>query len=523
VVSRFKVLIAAGALVSGFAFGEAVSDEPTVIVPGPLFGSNMVLQRDKNAVVWGTGTDGQSVSVSINGQTQNAVVHDGRWRVALDPESAGGPYVLTIASGDQKTVFENVMFGEVWFAGGQSNMRFPLFASTDAEALFASGKLEHPQLRLFAMPERINELDRDLPIKGWQESSRESATDFSAVAWFFGMHLQQQLDVPVGIIMSSRGGTPAEAWMAAGCSNTCPPFAAYADGLDRQYRENFQSLEAYQEAYRQYREDFKTHAKKVSENKPSTPPVEPHGPYSSQRPAGLYDSMIKPLAPFTLKGFLWYQGESNMWRAYDYRLVLTSLISNWRRDFEDESLPFLIVQLPGYGCDGVAHSIWAEVRDSQFSVAQKVPGAELVAIPELGDKDNIHPKQKEPVGFRLSLLARGLIYGEELTCSGPMYKSVRFDDARAMVSFDHSGNELVQKGDTLNGFTICGADKVFHPAEAVVVGETVVVSSEQVDKPIAVRYLWKNWIDGSEVSLFNDADLPASPFRTDDFKLVTQK
>jgi len=502
-------------LLSASALGE--------VVPGPLFGDNMVLQRDRNAVVWGTGMDGERVSVSIKGQTKNTVVHKSRWRVALDPEPAGGPYALTIASGDQKMAFENVMFGEVWFAGGQSNMRFPLFASTDAEKLFASGKLEHPMLRLFAMPERINELDRDMPITGWKESSKDSATDFSAVAWFFGNHLQNQLSVPVGIIMSSRGGTPAEAWMDPVCSNECLPFAAYAAGLDREYHENFQSLEEYREAYSHYRDDFQNHARNVAENKPSIPPVEPHGPYSSQRPSGLYDMMIKPLAPFTLRGFLWYQGESNMWRAYDYRFVLTSLIKNWRRDFEDDSLPFLMVQLPGYGCSDAVHPIWAELRDSQFSVAQNVPGVGLAVIPELGDKADIHPKLKEPVGYRLSLLARGTVYGEELTCSGPMYKSVRFEDARAIISFDHVGKGLGQKGNVLNGFSICGADETFHPADATVVGETVVVSSSQVDKPVAVRYLWKNWIDGDEVALFNEAGLPASPFRTDNFRLVTQK
>lgn len=488
---------------------------------GPLFTDNMVLQRDKPVVVLGTAAPGETVTVEFAGQKKEAVASEsGRWQVTLDPMPASSePRKLQVSSFEFQVSFADVLVGEVWFAGGQSNMRWALWNTDGAAELLASGGAEIPGLRLFAMPEIVNELDANLPIKGWQECTKESSTSFSAVTWYFGRALKEHFkDVPVGLIMSARGGTPGEAWMDPEFAADCRPFRDYADSIDQEYRAKFSSFDDYKEAYLQYREEWKAFVHKKSTVKPE----EPKGPWWSQRAGGLYSTMIAPLLPYTVRGVLWYQGETNMWRAYDYRLVLETLIANWRRDFQDATLPFLVVQLPGFGCGHAKHPVWAVVRDSQAAVADGVPNVGLIPIPELGDEKDIHPGNKRPVGERLALFARGFVYGESIQYAGPSFDSVEFSDGKAIVSLKNTGG-LAQRGETIGGFTLAGADQTFVPASAELNDGKLIVSSPEVKEPVAVRYLWSNWIDPAEVNLFNAAGLPLAPFRTDDFRLVTQK
>jgi len=274
----------------------------------------------------------------------------------------------------------------------------------------------------------------------------------------------------------------------------------------------------YKAAYLQYLNDWNDFAQKKSANKP----VEPEGPYWSQRAGGLYSTMIAPILPFTVRGVLWYQGETNMWRAYRYRSILSLLIKNWRRDFQDEALPFLVVQLPGFDCGNAEYPVWAEVRDSQAAVAAKDPNVGLIPIPELGDEKDIHPRNKRSVGERLVRFARGFVYGEKIQYAGPSFDSVEFSNGKATVSLKDAEG-LIPQGDVIHGFTIAGADHKFVPAVATLSGEQVVVTSHEVKAPVAVRYLWFNWIEPAEVNLFNSAGLPLAPFRTDTFNLQTQK
>jgi sialate O-acetylesterase len=339
------------------------------------------------------------------------------------------------------------------------------------------------------------------------------------VAWYFGRALKEQFgDIPVGLIMSARGGTPAEAWMDPEFAADCKPFNDYAAWCDKEYQAKFAGFDEYKAAYIQYKEDWKAFVHKKSSKKP----VEPMGPYHAHRAGGLYGTMIAPILPYSVRGVLWYQGESNMWRAYDYRFVLKTLIGNWRRDFEDPSLPFLVVQLPGFGCGGAEHPVWAVVRDSQVTVAAGDANVGIIPIPELGDEKDIHPRNMRPVGERLALFARGAVYGENIQFTGPSIESVEFRDGKAVVLLKDA-NGLKQKGDAIHGFTIAGSDELFMTATAELRKGNLVVSSPDVKDPVAVRYLWSNWIDPLDVNLFNGAGLPLAPFRSDDWKVVTRK
>jgi sialate O-acetylesterase len=493
------------------------------LTTGPLFTDNMVLQRDKPVVIWGSADAGESVTVQFAGQSKTAeTTADGQWQVTLDPMTASSePQDMSISSQVSGFSFQlsNVLVGEVWFAGGQSNMCFVLWSAAGSKELFKSGGAEQPGLRLFAMPLIINELDAHLPIKGWQECTKGTSRSFSAVAWHFGRALKEKFaDVPVGIIMSANGGTPAEVWMDPAFAADCKPFSEYAKSFDKAYRNKYKSRDEYKAAYLQYRKDWQAFIHKKSKKKP----IEPKGPYHGQRAGGLYSTMISPILPYAVRGVLWYQGETNAWRAYDYRFVLKTLIGNWRRDFNDPTLPFLVVQLPGFGCGNTPHPIWAVVRDSQNFVAKNDPNVGVIPILEFGDKKNIHPTNKRPVGERLARYALGQVYGHDIQFAGPSLNSVQFSAGKAMVVLKDAEG-LVQKGEVIHGFTIAGADGVFVPAVAQLKGEQLVVRSAEVSTPVAVRYHWSNWIAPEEVNLFNGAGLPLAPFRTDDFKVITQQ
>jgi len=481
---------------------------------GPLFTNNMVLQRDKPVAIWGTAKPGEPVSVRFAGQKKSGVADaDGKWVVTLDPMPASSsPQAMQIVSkvnGEHKKLeLFKVLVGEVWFAGGQSNMARGLSKLESSKELLNSGKADIPGLNLFAMPVIINELDADTPIKGWQECSRESSAQFSAVAWHFANALKKKFkDVPVGVILSARGGTPAEAWIDKTFAADCKPFTVYAGAVDRFYKRTYKSFDEYKAAYIKSRKDKKP---------------EPKGPYWSKRAGGLYSNMIAPLVPYAVRGVIWYQGEGNSARAYDYRTILSKLISNWRRDFNDPKLPFLVVQLTGFGLGNKKAPTWAVVRDSQAYVADNDPNVGIIPIPELGEKKDIHPRYKQPVGERLARYARGMVYGDDIQYTGPSYDSVAFSNGNALITLKNSEG-LVVKGDAIHGFTIAGKDKKFVAATAELVNGKIQVSSPDVTAPTAVRYHWTNWIEPSEVNLFNGAALPLAPFRTDNFKVVTQK
>jgi len=352
----------------------------------------------------------------------------------------------------------------------------------------------------------------------WAVSGPDVVKGTTAVGYYFVRDLQKALGVPVGLIESDWGGSPAEVWMSEPALSSNP-----------EYKHSV--LDAYPNALEGYRTAKANYDKKAAELKAGQkldelkklPPA--RAPW---KPTELYNGMIAPLIPYAIKGAIWYQGESNAGRAKQYRTLFPDMIRDWRTDWDQGKFPFLLVQLAPYdknkkrGFETITEkpveSDWAELREAQLLSTKVLPKVGMAVITDVGEKDDIHPKKKEPVGNRLALAARGIAYGEKIEYSGPIYKSMKVKDGKVILSFTHAGCGLEARDGDLKGFAICGADKKFVWAKAEIEGEKVVVSSPEVSKPIAVRY---GWDDYPVANLWNKADLPASPFRTDDFPMIT--
>ncbi|MEZ6068727.1 MAG: sialate O-acetylesterase [Pirellulales bacterium] len=439
--------------------------------PNVLFSDGAVLQQGRPVPVWGTGDDGEEVTISIQDKSATATTADGRWMAWLPPLEAGGPFELTI-KGNNETKVGDVLVGEVWIASGQSNMQWPLNRTVDSEATIAAAN--NPQLRLFSVPLKYSDKPETTVDAKWQLCTPETVPGFSAVGYFFGQHLQERLGVPVGVINTSYGGTPAENWTSREKLASVPETRHYV------------------------------------------------GEGGSDKASGLYNAMIAPLVPYAIEGAIWYQGESNAGRAWEYYTLFPAMIEDWRDKWGQGSFPFLFVQLAPFKAitQEPTESDWAELRDAQRNTTLVVPQTAEAVITDVGDENDIHPQNKKPVGDRLALAARALAYGENLVYSGPDYAAIDVAGDTATIHFDHVGTGLAIRDndgnpqETLSGFTICGPDRVFHNAEAQLSGNTVTVRCDAVTHPVAVRYGWANYPLGN---LWNADGLPASPFRTDDF------
>ncbi len=469
-----------------------------------LFTDGAVLQRELPVPIWGTASEGEKVTVSIAGQTATTTAKEGKWSVKLQPLAAGGPHTL-IVEGTNKLEVKDVLIGEVWLCSGQSNMSFGLASAENAAEVIPASA--NPNIRLFQVP-RSAEAEPQSEVKAqWKQCSPQTVPSFAAVGYFFGRDLQKALGVPIGLINSSVGGTPAQAWTSRPVLEAAPMGKPYLDSLVNALK-NSDTLEAeYAKATAAWKIKAEE-AKAAGQPAPRAPAV----PLSrgTGRPACLYNGMIAPLVPYALRGAIWYQGEANAGSPESYRGLLPAMIAGWRADFNPD-LAFLIVQLAPY--DVPAPEAWAWFRETQRQIALHTPKCGLAAIPDAGEAKNIHPKRKEPVGQRLALVAEANVYGQKIEWSGPTLKDARFSEGKAVLTLDHVEG-LVAKDGAPSGFIIAGDDKQFVPAEAKIVGGTIEVSSAQVPAPKAVRYAWKNMPDGN---LWNAAGLPASPFRTDDW------
>jgi sialate O-acetylesterase len=497
-----------------------------------LFSDNMVLQRDAAVPVWGWADEDEEITIAFRDQTVSTKAKDGKWRVRLKKLKAGGPEELKV-SGKNTIALQNVFVGEVWVASGQSNMEWPMRASYESEKEILAAI--HPLLRLYTVPKLKADEPKDNVNASWQECHPETASNFSAVAYYFGRDLQKALKVPVGIIHTSWGGSPAEVWMSEQVLSANP-----------EYKRDI--LDAYPAAEQRYKEALAQFEKEQAEAKREGKSFTKRRPGSGWKPAELYNGMIAPLIPFAIKGALWYQGESNAGRAHQYRTLFPDMIKNWRSDWGQGEFPFLLVQLAPFMAiqDQPAESAWAELREAQGLAAKVLPKVGMAVITDVGDERDIHPKKKEPVGARLALAARAIAYGEDITYSGPAFKSVKIKGDKAILSFNHVGSGLVARpleqkpasgkktterspliydADTgglrtaLVGFAIAGDDRKFVWADAEIQNDKVVVTSPRVKKPVAVRY---GWADCPVVNLWNKEGLPASPFRTDDFPMTTK-
>lgn len=590
-----------------------------------LFSDNMVLQASAPAPVWGRAEPGETVTLSYSTQKKTAVTDPtGRWRLRLDPMPCGVSGDMTI-HGSSTITLSNVVVGEVWICSGQSNMEFPLLKSANGKAEVAEA--DHPQIRLFKVKRTAAETPAEDVSGAWNICSPDTAGSFSAVAYYFGRHLQNHRWTPVGLIQASWGGTLAESWTPHQALASDPKLAyslrrltengsveGYMDPGNRGFDKGWAGAEIDPSDWHVidlpgtwmargyfiygpmwFRKEvslpgawadrplnldlgtingvgiiyFNGHALEEDHEVPAdlvrsgrnviavrvfngageiaisgnrgSMQLYPEGedPMSlsgawlcrieckespslhktrsrkpESMPASLFNGMVAPLIPYAFRGVIWYQGEADVWRAWHYRHVFSALITGWRKQWRQGEFPFLFVQLPNYR-ERAAHpgpSLWAELREAQ-STALSLSNTGMAVAIDLGEAGDIHPKNKHDVGYRLFLNARALVYGDEIERSGPRYKGFAVEGSRIRIFFDHADGGLETRGGCdPKGFAVAGEGDRFVWAQAEIEGGSVVVWSEEIEEPSAVRY---GWSANPECNLINAAGLPAAPFRTD--------
>lgn len=629
-----------------------------------VVGDNMVLQRGRKVPLWGWADPGETVAVKVSWKAKEqrvTVGQDGKWRLDVPAPAVGGPYEITL-TGKNTIVLKDILCGEVWVCSGQSNMEWPTASATSGQQEVAAAK--YPKIRLFTVQKKIAATPEADCVGQWLPCSPETVGGFSAVGYFFGRCLHKELDVPIGLINTSWGGTVAEAWTSEQTLVKYPEFKARIDQIAEARANPDASMKKYEQEVAQWQKkveaagaqdvecasiEFDDSAWKQMElpilweqtevgnfdglvwfrkvidvpdswvgkeltldlgpiddmdttwingvkvgahmesnqwmaprrykvgpgvvkagrnaiavqvldtggggglyGQPAQMKIKPTdatdddaislaGPWrykvamslasmpaqpqppswanNPNAPTVLYNGMIAPLIPFAIRGAIWYQGESNADRAYQYRKLFPDMITDWRRNWGVKSFPFLFVQLANFMAEKPepADSAWAELREAQ-TMTLSLQDTGMATIIDIGEAADIHPKNKQDVGRRLALWALAKTYKKDVVYSGPLYRSMKVRDGKIVLRFDCVGDGLVAKGGPLKGFAIAGADKKFVWADAVIEGKTVVVSSDKVADPVAVRYAWA---DNPVCNLYNKADLPASPFRTDDWPGVT--
>ncbi len=482
------------------------------VTPHALFCDHAVLQRDKPIPVWGQAAPGEKVTVRLAGKVAETTVAaaDGRWSVRLPAQPAGGPFTL-VFEGNNRVELNDVWLGEVWLCSGQSNMERQLGLRSGQKPLVnwetEVASADYPQIRHFAVARTPSDTSKTNTAGKCEVCSPQTVAQFTAVGYYFGRELQRHLKVPIGLIHSSWGGTPAETWMRGDLlAAQFPEVLAAKEKAVASYKEALAKYKVDEPALLKAWVEATTAAKAAGKPEPKKP-AGPRDPSTSQnRPASLYQGMIAPLQPYSFRGVIWYQGEANAGRAEAYRTLFPALIGDWRAQWGQGDFPFLFVQIAPFKGQP------PEIRDAQLHAWRVTPNTTMVVTTDVGDANDIHPTRKEPVGIRLALAARALAYGEKIAYSGPRFTGAAVAGSKMIVSFDHLGGGLVTKDGPLRGFTISADGKTFVPALADIVGDTVTVHADGVTTPVAVRYGWANVPD---VNLFNAAGLPASPFRSD--------
>ncbi len=628
-----------------------------------IIGDNMVLQQGKEVSIWGWADPGERVRLRLSwhdAEQRTDADGNGRWSFAIAAPPAGGPYEMTL-SGKNTVGIRNVASGEVWVCSGQSNMEWPLHSAANGTQEVAAA--DYPNIRLFTVQKKIADTPQDDCTGQWSPCSPQTVPGFSAVGYFFGRHLHRELNVPIGLINTSWGGTVAEAWTSADALETMPEFKAQMDQIARAKADPDSSMNKYREELAQWQKKIESagaegagciepgfddstwqqmelpvlweqaglanfdglvwfrktvvvpdswagkeltldlgpiddmdttwfngvkvgghnesgqwqiarrykvpaHLVKAGRNvlvvqvldtgggggiygqaeqmnlrqadgdnavslagtwrykvgyDLAAMPLQPQPPVwvnNPNAPTALYNGMIAPLIPLGIRGAIWYQGESNAGRAYQYRELFPTMISNWRADWGQGPFPFLFVQLANFMATRPepGDCAWAELREAQ-TMTLSLENTGMAVIIDIGQADDIHPRNKQDVGKRLALWALARIHGKAIAWSGPLYRSMKVDGDKIVLHFDHvNGGLVAEGGEPLKGFAIAGADRKFVWADARIDGSTVVVRGDKVSRPVAVRYAWA---DNPVCNLYNGAGLPASPFRTDDWPGIT--
>ncbi len=520
-----------------------------LLKPAAIFSSHMIMQREKPIAVWGEGGE-EIVTISLNGRMAEAVPKEGKWKAYLPPFAAGGPYELTISQGNQTIVYTDVLIGEVWHAGGQSNMEFEL---KDSEGgLEEAESVSTDQIRFYQV-KHLSYIDKEFYQEeekgGWETYKDGGQKHWSAVAYYFAKKIQKELLVPVGIVNCNWGGTSASAWVREEDLMREDVTASYV----RELKEAVQAKtnEEYEKELNEYNAWYAAWQKRVDEVYRENPDIlwsevqkiagesrwpEPLGVKSPFRACGLYQTMLSRVRPYSLRGFLYYQGESDDHKPDSYDILLEQLIRRWRMDWNDLTLPFLFVQLPMYiGREDVDYGNWAIIRKKQQMVSQMINHTAMAVILECGTFDNIHPLNKKTPGERLASLALYQVYHNGKDKSGPFYWYHLSHGGEIEVFFHHTADGLIFREDeaykksrhrympdqakneverkknpiSLTGFEIAGEDGVFYPASIQVMKDSIILFSDKIDRPVHVRYASHNF---SPVTIFNSEELPLAPF-----------
>ncbi|HVS72838.1 MAG TPA: sialate O-acetylesterase [Phycisphaerae bacterium] len=484
--------------------------------PNALFSDHAVLQQAMDIPVWGTADPGESVTVTLNKDSQTATAdNDGKWLVRLPAQKAAGldaPATTLTIKGKNEITINDVLIGEVWLASGQSNMEFTVSKKVKSFAGMLNedeviAKADFPKIRMFTVKQAKSRTPLTTLSGAWEVCSPKTVPAFSAVGYLFARDLQRDIHQPVGIINTSYGAATAEAWASREALAADPRLKRYLDTFDS-------NLAAFdknpQVTLGELPPEF---PKPTPINKKRQPPTARLGnPVNDQHEATvLFNGQLNPIIPYAIKGAIWYQGESltgGKTGLNTFGHLTSALITDWRTRWHEGDFPFLIVQIPGQ--QDISNN--PLVREQQNQVLQ-LKNTGIACIIDTGEAKNVHPKNKEPVGERLDRLALALAYGQKIETSGPVFDSLTIDGNKAIVKFTHTDGQLVAKGGPLKWFQVAGADQKFHDAVAEINGDTVVLTSPDVPAPVAVRYAWDNFPDGA--NLFNKDNLPASPFRTD--------
>ena len=485
------------AFIAVYALIAATSSACGDVTLPSLIDDRMVLQMGREIPFWGWAESGEEITVTITSKDKDAgenpkpdtamtqTAADGRWLVKLPARNKPGLVEVTIA-GKNTLTLTDVLVGDVWLCSGQSNMEWPVSASQNHQEEVAEAKF--PMIRFFKVERSTARVPQDNNDGKWVECSPETVGGMSAVAYFFGRDLHQRLKRPIGLVQAAHGGAICEAWTSHSALKQDEDFSKILERSERA----------------------------------SSDPNQANNP---NRASVLFNGMISPLQMFSIKGAIWYQGESNVSRAYQYRKLFPVLINDWRQGWGLGEFPFLYVQLANYVPDKSKpdhpaepeESAWAELREAQ-SMALSLPKTGMAVAIDLGEPRDIHPKNKQDVGHRLALSALKVAYGQDVVASGPEFKSMKVKGSEIELEFQSIGEGMVSHGGELKGFAVAAADKKFVWATGRIDGNKIIVSSADITSPVAVRYAWGDNPDGN---LFNRAGLPASPFRTDHWAGIT--
>lgn len=488
-----KFILLLGAMSQFVVGAPAVQERVVKLELAGIFGNNMVLQRDVDAAIWGKAVPGGKVSVEASWLRSVVVTvadGDGKWMTKIPTPKAGGGLGIVVKCGDERVELKNVLSGDVWICSGQSNMQWKMRGFGVDHFKEDVVKAKFPNIRFCDVPQVISLEGQDDVKTRWAVCTPKSTLQFSAVAYFFGSRLHQELDVPIGLISTNWGGSAIEGWMSP-------------EVLEKELPNYKQLIKTYPQWMANHGVTFKRADKKPKGLNQSSPGV-------------LYNAMLKPLIPFSFRGVIWYQGESNIKQPILYRRLFPAMIRDWRTRWGQGDFPFYFVQIAPFAYKREPYPA-AMLREAQ-AMALSEPNTGMVVTMDVGDETNIHPKDKKPVGERLALMELARHHRDVYeVSSGPVYKRCKVEGGRMRLMFDSVGGGLVARGGgELTHFTIAGDDRKFFPARAVIDGESIIVTSEKVAKPASVRFGWGN---ADRPNFANKEGLPASSFRTDAWEI----